>query len=256
MLKEANNDAGNLLPAQADAVDRFQGAGLRSPGLLGRWPLLGLLLVLVGLGAFALFAFNVQTNGPLVREDVAVANMLHRDALASPSWLRDLMISGYYLGQHVIVAIGLVLALYFIYKHYWPELAMVLIAWAGEGSLWLLISAHFHRTRPVFPEAVYHTMTAPSFPSGHTLSAVMCYGLLAYLIVPRIRPAWGKVAAIALAVAIIVFIGFSRLFIGDHWLTDVLAGLALGIAWAGLVYTAVELVARSRAKRGAQAKPA
>ncbi len=159
------------------------------------------------------------------------------------------MVSGYYLGQHVIVAIGIVLAAYFVYRRFWPELAMVLIAWAGEGSLWLLLSSHFNRARPVFPEAVYHTMTAPSFPSGHTLSAVMCYGLLAYLIVPRVRPLWGKVAVVALAALIVLFIGFSRIFIGDHWLTDVLAGLALGIAWASLVYTAVELVARTRANK-------
>ncbi len=218
--------------------------GLRSPGWLGRWPLFGLVLVLFGLLAFGVFAFNVQTNGPLVQNDVAVANTLHRDALASPSWLRDLMVAGYYVGQHVIVVVGVLLALYFIYRRYWRELAMVAIAWAGEGSLWLLIAPYFHRARPAFPTVIWHHMTAPSFPSGHTIASVMCFGLLAYLTVPWLRSGWAKALVIALAVLMILYVGFSRLFIGDHFLTDVLAGLALGIAWSGLVYTAVELVAR------------
>lgn len=247
MLNEADK-AGRTLPAQSGALSRRAGPELRSPGLLGQWPLLGLLLVLMGLGAFGVFAFDVRTNGPMIRWDVAVANALHQVALGSPLWVRDLMISGYYVGQQVIAAIGVLLALYFIYRHFWPELAMVVIAWAGEGSLWLLVAPYFHRARPVFDVPVWHHMTAPSFPSGHTMASVMCYGLLAYLIVPWIRPGWGKAAVIALAVLMILFVGFSRVFIGDHYPTDVLAGLALGIAWASLVYTTVEFVARPRTK--------
>lgn len=231
-----------MLPAQT-------ALGLRSPGLLGQHPLLGVLLVVLGLAAFAALAVNVQTNGPLIRDDVAVANSLHAVALDSPPWLRDLMISGFYLGQEVIVVIGVLLAAYFLYRRFWPELAMVVIAWAGEGALWLLLAPYFDRSRPVFAVPVWHQMTAPSFPSGHTMSAVMCYGLLAYLIVPRVKSGWGKTAVIMLAALVIVLVGFSRVFIGDHYLTDVLAGLALGIAWASLVYTVIELIARRRAER-------
>jgi membrane-associated phospholipid phosphatase len=248
MVSKAD-EAGRLFPAHTEASSRRAEGGLRSPGLLGQWPLLGLFMVLFGLAAFALFAFNVRTNGPLVRYDQSIANSLHQVALNSPHWLRYLMISGYFVGQHVIVGIGVILAIYFIYHRFWPELAMVVIAWAGEGSLWLLLAPYFNRSRPAFPEQVWHTMTAPSFPSGHTIAAVMCYGLLAYLIVPHIRPVWGKTAVVALAVLMILFVGFSRVFIGDHYPTDVLAGLALGIAWAALVYTLVELAARSIAQR-------
>ncbi len=204
---------------------------------------MGLFMVLFGLGAFGLFAINLQTNGPLISYDLVVAEALHRVALASPAWVRSLMISGYYLGQHVIVAIGLLLALYFLYRRFWSELAMVVIAWAGEGALWMVLANHFDRSRPAFDVAVWHSMTAPGFPSGHAISAIMCYGLLAYLIAPQARSHRGKAAIIALALLVILLIGFSRLFIGDHYLTDVLAGLALGIAWSGLVYTGIERAA-------------
>jgi membrane-associated phospholipid phosphatase len=251
MLDKANNEAGAPVgtrgrpAAHSDALDRRAEAGLHSPGYLGQWPLLGLLLVALGLAGFAFCAFHVRTNGPMLRYDVVVANALYRVAINSPAWLRDLMVSGYYVGQHLIVAIGVLLAAYFLYHRFWPELAMVVIAWAGEGSLWLLIAPYFNRPRPAFPVPVWHHMTAPSFPSGHTIASVMCYGLLVYLIAPRVRSGWGKAAVIAIGVLLILFVGFSRLFIEDHWLTDVLAGLALGVAWASLVYTTVELVARS-----------
>lgn len=256
MLNEAK-DAGSTLPASGKA--RSAGTGrdpsgyrLRSPGYLGQWPLTGLVMVILGLAAFGVFALNVRTNGPLLHNDVVVANRLHQFALQSPLWLRDLAIAGYFVGQHVIVAIGILLALYFILRRCWMELAMVVIAWAGEGALWLLIAPYFARPRPTFATPVWHVMTAPSFPSGHTIAAVMCYGFLAYITAPWIRSGLGRAVVIAVAALVIIFVGFSRVFIGDHYLTDVLAGLALGIAWSGLVYTLVELVARSRGSRQPQ----
>ena len=64
------------------------------------------------------------------------------------------MIFGFYLGEHVIVAIGAVLVVYFLYKRFWPELAMVLIAWGGEGAIWIVLSQYFDRSRPVFDVSV------------------------------------------------------------------------------------------------------
>jgi undecaprenyl-diphosphatase len=123
---------------------------------------------------------------------------------------------------------------------------MVVIAWAGEGAIWMFLSGVFERSRPVFETPVWHQMTAPGFPSGHSISAVMCYGLLAYLLVPKMPSRVWKVIVIITAGLIIVYIGFSRVFIGDHYVSDVLAGLALGIAWSALVYTSVEWIAVRR----------
>jgi undecaprenyl-diphosphatase len=161
----------------------------------------------------------------------------------------DVMIFGFYLGEHIIVVIGVLLAIYFVYKRYWPELVMVVIAWAGEGAIWLYSSNYFNRPRPAFPQEVWHTMTAPGFPSGHVIAAVMCFCLLAYWAMPHLSSRLSKALVWLVAVAIILYIGFSRLFIGDHFLTDVLAGYALGIAWFGLVFTSVELITQKRKKQ-------
>ena len=123
---------------------------------------------------------------------------------------------------------------------------MVVLAWAGEGAIWLALSTWFDRQRPVFDVPVWHQMTVPTFPSGHSLSAVMCFSLLAYLIVPRVSSRVAKALVIAAAVLIMAYIGFSRLFVGDHYLSDVLAGYALGVAWSGLAFTFVEWIFRKR----------
>ena len=97
-------------------------------------------------------------------------------------------------------------------------------------------------------------MPSPGFPSGHSISAVMCFGLLAYLLVPIIPARLWKVVVIAAAVLVMLYIGFSRIFVGDHYLTDVLAGYALGILWSGLAYTLVELIFKQRIVKNVQEK--
>ena len=219
---------------------------LRTPGLLARRPMLGLAMIVLGSIVFGAIAISLETNGLLQQWDVPLGNAIHAVALQSPPLTVDAMIFGFYLGEHVIFGIGILLGLYFIFKKFWPELVMVAVAWAGEGLLWLALSQFFHRARPVFDTPVWRQMTSPGFPSGHSFSAVMCYGLLAYLLVPMMPTRFGKVLVITFAVAIILVIDFSRMFIGDHYLTDVLAGFAVGVAWCGLAYTSVELIFKKR----------
>ncbi len=220
--------------------------GLQTPGLLARLPIIGALMVLLGVIAFGVIAYSLQTNGPLIQVDVPVANYTHAVALQSSPFIRDAMIFGFYLGEHGILAIGILLVLYFVYKRFWPELCMVVVAWAGEGTIWLVLSGYYNRSRPIFDTPVWHQMTAPGFPSGHSISAVMCFGLLAYLLIPRMPQRIWKVVVITASVLVILYIGFSRIFVGDHYLMDVVAGYALGIAWSGLAYTFVELIFKKR----------
>ncbi len=246
---QKTDDSGIVTPVNSQGSARDRQDILQTPGLLARFPLVGFLMVLLGGIAFGAIALNIQSNGPLVQADVLVANSIHAAALQSSSFIRDLMIFGFYLGEHGIVAIGALLALYFIFKRRWPELCMVAVAWPGEGSIWLILSNYYHRPRPVFEVPVWHVMTSPGFPSGHTISAVMCFGLLAYLLLPQIPSSFWKAVVIVISVLIMVYIGYSRLFVGDHYLSDVLAGYALGIAWSGLAYTLVELIFKKRISR-------
>jgi membrane-associated phospholipid phosphatase len=233
-------------PVDNKQVDKMH-SGLRSPGWFGKHPIVGLIMVLLGGGLFGALAIAVQSRNPqLLAVDTRIVNDLHRLALHSTPFFLGLMIFGFYAGEEIIVAIGVILVVYFLYKRYWTEMWMVLIAWVGEAVLWLLLANYFSRSRPVFPVAAWHQMTAPSFPSGHVFGAVLCYGLLAYFIVPKMPTRFWKAVVVAAAALIILYVGYARLFVGDHYPSDILAGYGAGIAWGGLVYTVVEYIARRK----------
>src|ERR1041384_3652280 len=149
------------------------------------------------------------------------------------------MLFGCFLGKEMVQVIVTILSLYFLYKRYWRELAMLLISSAVGSILWNFIIAYFNRPRPAEQTGLPIT-GIPSFPSGHAMSALICYGLLAYLLVPKMPSRFWKWVVVIVAAVIILFDGFSRVFQGNHYLTDVLAGYALGLAWAALVYTRSE----------------
>lgn len=224
-------------------------SGLRSPGLLGRYPIIGIIMVVLGSGLFAVIAIDFLTQGPLTQTDNLIVNPLHAYALSSSPLIMIPMMFGFYFAEFGFIVIGAGLLVYFLHKRFWTEFSMVLIAWGGEGPLWYFLSGYFNRPRPVFDVPAWHYLTSPGFPSGHSLAAVMCLGFLAYLVVPKIHSYFWKSMVVGLTLLIILYVGFSRLFVGDHYPTDVLAGYAVGLAWAGLVYTVVERFAKKRNER-------
>ena len=213
--------------------------GLRAPGLLARWPVIGLCMVIFGSLAFAGLTINLFAQGPLLAWDRALANTLPAIGLKSPVIVKDLMIAGFHIGREVIIVLGLLLGFFFLYKRYWQELSMVTIGLLGAELLFLSLSTLLARQRP--STQIWNILNIPGFPSGHGISTVTFYGLVAYLVVPKMRSAFWKGIVVATALFIIGFVGFSRVFTGGHYLTDILAGYAVGIAWSGAVYTLIEI---------------
>jgi undecaprenyl-diphosphatase len=222
----------------ANKLDSKSSLDLRVPGWLARWPVIGLIMVLVGSLTFGAFAYNVQTHGPLLQWDVPLSSKLHTEAVNTPARTIELLIFGFFVGKELVQVIAVILILYFLHKRFWRELSMVLIGFGGGAVIWYSLSRFFDRPRP--PAQLGIVVTDPSFPSGHVISAVVCYGLLAYLFIPKMPSQFWKWVVVIGALLIMAYIGFSRLFLGGHYLSDLIAGYALGIAWAGLVYTLIE----------------
>jgi undecaprenyl-diphosphatase len=236
-LMERFLSEGKAQSTESPSKSRFQ--GLRAPGLFKRRPLIGLGMILLGGLSFGAFGFNLLNHGPLLQVDTTVYRQLLADAKAAPPYVNEIMLFGFFIGKEVVQVIVTILSLYFLYKRYWRELAMLLISSAVGSVLWNFIIAYFSRPRP--PEQTGLPITTiPSFPSGHAMSALICYGFLAYLLIPKMPSRFWKWVVVILTVLIVLFDGFSRVFQGNHYLTDVLAGYALGIAWAALVYTVIE----------------
>lgn len=132
----------------------------------------------------------------------------------------------------VIAAVGLAWA----WRRWTPVILMVI---ASAGSLVITVSGKelTGRARPPQALAVPPFETSPSFPSGHTLNATVILGLTAYLLVVWLnRKRWRTTVIVVLGLVILAM-GLSRVFLGHHWLTDVVAGWAVGLGWLAVVIT-------------------
>ncbi|MBW4557678.1 MAG: phosphatase PAP2 family protein [Trichormus sp. ATA11-4-KO1] len=111
------------------------------------------------------------------------------------------------------------------YNRQWQATSLGLVT-SGAISLNYLLKLLFGRARPVLWNRLVN-VSHHSFPSGHAMGAMMIYGFIGYVLAEQF-PQWQK-QIFALTVILIVAIGFSRLYLGVHWPTDVLAGYAVGL---------------------------
>ena len=221
-------------------LDTNTSRDLRAPGWLAKWPIIGIVMFLVGGLMFGALAYNVWTRGPLLQWDMPLSAEFHNEAVKEPPRIIELLTFGFFVGKELVQVITIILSLYFLHKRFWRELAMLLVGLGGGAIIWYFLIGIFNRPRPAAQIGI--VVTDPSFPSGHVITAVIAYGLLAYLFVPKMPSLFWKWVVVIAAILTILYIGFSRLFLGGHYLTDILAGYALGIAWAGLVYTLIERI--------------
>lgn len=221
--------------------------------ILGRLPIIGIVFLVVGLVVFGLLAFNVETNGPLTAADVPVSQSFHRLALSDPWLIRMVTMGTGSMGREFIIAAFVALGLYWLTERRWRELAMLVVGVGGGEVLFESLSRLFHRARPVLPNPIEH-LSGPGFPSGHSIDSVLFYGLILYLALPHLASRTTRILAVIAAVMMVLMVGFSRLYVGDHYLTDVLAGYSVGMAWGALIYTAVDVYLRHRRQAPASNK--
>ena len=221
-------------------------SGLHAPGLLAKRPVIGLILFIFGSLVFAGLTINLYANGPLLAWDHILANTLPAIGLKNAPLLKPIMAVGFYMGKEVVMGLDILLALYFLYKKYWQELAMVTIGWTGSALIFYTLSTIIGRVRP--STMIWIIVNIPGFPSGHAVATVTFYGLMAYLLIPKMPSAFWKTVVFVAMLFIIGFVGFSRIFTGGHYLTDILAGYAVGIAWSGAAYTLIEMYFAKRSQ--------
>ncbi|WP_204912521.1 phosphatase PAP2 family protein [Microlunatus spumicola] len=254
-MKHPNDVTHWYSPLGRKAASVVTGVGHR----IGAQPALAVILTAGVVVAF-LMAFLVARVYDAVTDRDGIAN-LDRPLLQEAIQLRtpwlDTLASGIaYLFGPVGMPCMAVAAILVLALHRRSRTPLILIAGAGVGSLLMTIAGKdiIGRSRPPLSEAVPPFEYSPSFPSGHTLNATVIAGVVGYLLWLHRRTVVARVACVVVPVVIAVVVGLSRVLLGAHWFTDVVAAWLLGAAWLALVVTAHRLYLTAR-ERGAPEEP-
>ena len=190
-----------------------------------------LLLGLLGSGLLLLMLaeFHEEIAEPfLMHMDLQIQGTMHGCTSVA---LTKLMFGLTRIGSPaVLFPLTALIAMLFWWKHLRRDALVFLIAMVGAGSLNTLLKLYFHRARPdvLWALALEHSF---SFPSGHSVFAVVLYGMLLYFSFRYLRHAWQRAGIIVVATALIAGIGLSRIYLGVHYPSDVAAGYLVGCTW-------------------------
>ncbi|MGO4598518.1 phosphatase PAP2 family protein [Terrabacter sp. 2RAF25] len=186
-----------------------------------------LLLVVVPFAGLLLLVEDKWS--PLATADFTARDQLHQYALTNPAFvavMRTASDAGSALSWQIVTAL---IIIWLVWRRRWRLAAFTVITIAGSSLLNTAVKAAAHRTRPVVSQPFVHEPGA-SFPSGHAQAAIVGFGVLLLLFLPRLARPWRR-AAVTVAVLMVLLIGFSRVALAAHYVSDVVAGFVLGAAW-------------------------
>lgn len=216
-------------------------------------------LGLAGLGfAFVSIADEMSEGETRGFDEAVLLALRHADDLKrpiGPQWLEAAMVDVTSLGGvPVLTMIAVIAVLYLAVSRQFASAAFLAVAVAGGGLLTTVLKLGFARPRP---DLVDHLVTVQSmsFPSGHAMSSAVIYLTIGALMAnaERRRDVRGYIFAVAGFLTLVI--GVSRVFLGVHYPTDVLAGWTLGAAWALLCWLAARWLRPQDHEREAERGP-
>ena len=205
---------------------------------------IGIVVLVAATVLFALIAALVETKDPILQRDLQVLVWLHTHG--SPVFTGFLIAISQLHSLAGISVFTLILAIAIAKRHkgYW---VLSLVLCVGGGMLLnMILKLAFHRARPTWDDPLL-TLTTNSFPSGHAAAATLFYGFLAVYVVTHAKGVWPRVTAVLAAVVMVALVGFSRMYLGVHYLSDVLAAMSASTAWLVLCLSAVRVYSKRRA---------
>ena len=211
-----------------------------------RVTLFGAAIVLVAI-PFGVLLQQVTSDGPFTAFDVDVARWLNR-RVSPREWAVDVAQFVSFLGKPIflIFAIG-VPGLWIAWRREWRLVTFLAVTCIGGGLVSTAVKLAVGRGRPVVDDPVA-TAFGQSFPSGHAMASLVCYGALLLVFLP-LAPRRLRHLLVVSTAGLVVAIGVTRLALGLHFTTDVLAGYVLGAAWLIASVAAFEIWRQDRGRR-------
>jgi undecaprenyl-diphosphatase len=198
--------------------------------------LLAVLLVVATAWLFDELANSVTAGDTQRFDDWVVASLRNPDNTAlprGPRWLveagRDITALG---SPTIVVLMITAVAGYLALKRQFNSLIFAIVAASSGGLFTTLLKRHFERPRPAFGDELFAKPLTSSFPSGHSMLSAVVYLLLGAMLA-KSEPRWPvKLYFVGTAIVLTGLVGMSRVYLGVHYPSDVLAGWTAGLGWA------------------------
>ena len=200
-------------------------------------------VMVVAAASFAVIAWSVWETAPILKEDMQVSVWLHTHG--NPVFSAFLFAITQVHSTVGIPIMSLIIA-YFLWRRgerYW--VLSLAVAVAGGLLLNVILKLIFNRNRPTWDDPIL-TLTSSSFPSGHTAGATLFYGFLAVYMVWRMKKPLARVLVVIGCALMVALVGFSRIYLGVHFLSDVLAAISISTVWLVICMVGVRAYAKRR----------
>ena len=206
--------------------------------------LVGWLISLASLGVFGAITEDVVEGAPMTHVDVALAAGLA--ASASAQLLDVLRVIGGIAGAQTIALIVAVVALILATRQNWLTFGGWIAAYAGSVALDITLRRIVRRAElPHLPDLI--TNNLPQLPTGHTVEAVVAFGLIAHLLIRQTRSGPLRVLLVVVTLSLLSGIVAARLFLGTSYLSTESASIAAGVIWLATCISGLELAKARRA---------
>jgi membrane-associated phospholipid phosphatase len=231
---------------------RFLQNRLTPGGYLGLHLTVGALIVLGAGAGFAEIAEALKANETMVQFDHQVSDWMQRHgtpAITRAAYAVTALGSMEFVGGVSAVVAGVLFR-----RRAWYRLLAFGLAVVGGGAVNYLLKVFYQRPRPVFENPLV-MLDSYSFPSGHMMGAALLYGALALsalLYAKEWRWRW-RLSALFAAGLLIGLVGFTRIYLGAHFLSDVIGAAVIAVAWLAATHTGVEIFRLREAERRRQA---
>lgn len=218
--------------------------------------LLAALLAVLVLHGFVELAEEVREGDTQAFDEWAIQSLRRADDPSmpvGPAWVREVGLDLTALGSFAVLLLFSASVVGFLLLQRRRRMALlVTIAVAGGMLLNMGLKHLFLRQRPsIVPHL--REVTTPSFPSGHAAASAVVYLTLGALLAGYVKGRYTKAYVLAVAMALTALVGASRVYLGVHYPTDVLAGWSVGLVWALACWTVERALERVGALREARA---